>query len=358
MSVRGPAARPRSWRCTLVLLALLASALPARAATFPNLYVVTVQPDPTAADQRAAATEAAFAGLLVRVTGNRYAALDPQLQALIHDAKGYLNSYGEDRQGRAQVGFNGARVQAALTTLNVPAWGSERPLTLLWIAVDDGEGGRAQLPANDLPADVTPALAELLTMIRAELAAVADERGLPILLPLLDAEDMSAATFTDVWGGFDDRVLPASARYRADAVLIGRAHPGLLGYEIDWLLLKDGERRALEGTAVRDGLDAVADQYASELGVVGGATTTRVRVLDVATPADYGRVMGYLETVSALQSVDVEGLERGTLSLRVAARGDARVLERLLALGGVLRLDSAASSSNALVFRIANTGAR
>jgi hypothetical protein len=225
---------------------------------------------------------------------------------------------------------------------------------LLWIALDDGEGGRAQLSANEPPADVAPKLADLLTMIRTELAAVADERGLPILFPLLDAKDMSAATFTDVWGGFDDRLLPASSRYRADAVLIGRAHPGLLGYEVDWLLLKDGERRALEGTAVRDGLDAVADQYASELGVVGGATTTRVRVLDVATPADYGRVMSYLETVSVLQSVDVEGLERGTLSLRVAARGDARVLERVLALGGVLRLDSAASGSSGLVFRIAS----
>ncbi len=98
----------------------------------------------------------------------------------------------------------------------------------------------------------------------------------------------------------------------------------------------------LQGTAVRDGLDAVADQYASELSVVGGATTSRLRVLDVATPADYGRVMSYLEKVSSLQSVDVESLERGTLTVRVAARGDARVLQRVLALGGVLRPDSAA----------------
>jgi hypothetical protein len=342
----------------LSLLASIVPALAAHAATFPNLYVVTVQADPAATDQRAAATEAAFAGLLVRVTGNRYAALDPQLQPLIHDAKSYLNSYGDDRQGRKQVGFNAARVEAALTTLNVPAWGPERPLTLLWIAVDDGEGGRAQLPANELPTDVTPALTELLTMIRTELGTVADERGLPILLPLLDAEDLRAATFTDVWGGFDDRVLLASARYRADAVLIGRVHPGLLGHEVEWLLLKEGERRALEGTAVRDGLDAVADTYASELSVVGGATTTRIRVLDVTTPADYGRVMGYLETVSALQSVDVESLERGTLSLRVAARGDARVLERVLALGGVLRPDSTAAGGGSLAFRIANAGTR
>jgi hypothetical protein len=89
--------------------------------------------------------------------------------------------------------------------------------------------------------------------------------------------------------------------------------------------------------------------------VVGGATASRLRVLDVTTPADYGRVMSYLETVSSLQSVDVESLERGTLTVRVAARGDARVLERVLALGGVLRPDSA---GGALVFRIASAGGR
>src|SRR5215831_550566 len=354
MPVGSSGSPPRKWWRVLLSLVSLVPAVAANAATFPNLYVVTVQPDPAATDQRAAATEAAFAGLLVRVTGNRYAALDPQLQPLIHSARDYYNSYGTDRQGRWPVTFNAQRVEAALAQLNIPVWGPERPLTLLWIAVDDGEGGRAQLPANELPADVSPALAEQLTMIRTELATVADERGLPILFPLLDAEDLRAATFTDVWGGFDDRVLPASARYHADAVLIGRARPGVLGYEVEWLLLKDGARRTLEGTAVRDGLDAVADTYASELSVVGGATTTRIRVLNVTTPADYGRVMGYLEKVSALQAVDVESLERGTLSLRVAARGDARVLERVLALGGVLRPDASAGGS--LVFRIANAG--
>src|SRR5215471_14859952 len=220
MSVRNLVAPPRAWRRTLLLLTLFLPALVARAATFPNLYVVTVQPDPAAADQRAAATEAALAGLLVRVTGNRYAALDPQLQPLIHSARDYYNSYGTDRQGRWPVTFNAQRVEAALAQLNIPVWGAERPLTLLWVAVDDGAGGRAELPANELPTDITPALAELLTMIRMELAAVADERGLPIVLPLIDAEDLRAVTFTDVWGGFDDRVLPASARYRADAVLI------------------------------------------------------------------------------------------------------------------------------------------
>jgi uncharacterized protein len=330
----------------------------ARAATFPNLYSVTVNQDPAAADQRAAATQAAFAAVLARVTGNRFAATDPQLKPLLGDASRYTTQYGTDRQGRAIVGFNATRVDQALAALNVRIWGAERPLTVFWAAIDDGQGGRALLGSGDPPPEATPATVDLLNMLRTELVAVADERGLPMRLPQLDSEDLAAVTVDDVASGLDDRVLAASARYRADAVLIGRMHPGLVGNEVEWLVLKDGERRMLESTAVRDGLDAVADQYASELSVVGGATTSRLRVLDVKSPDDYGRVMSYLEKVSSLQSVDVESLERGTLTVRVAARGDARVLERVLALGGVLRPDSTTPGGGALVFRIASPGAR
>jgi hypothetical protein len=186
--------------------------------------------------------------------------------------------------------------------------------------------------------------------------AVTDDRGLPIALPLLDAEDMSAVTFADVWGGFDEPVQLASARYRADAVLIMRVRPTAFGNEVQCLLLKDGARRTLAGISLQDCLDAVADSYATELSVIGDASSARLTVLDVSTLGDYGRVVSYLETLSVLQSVEVESLERGVLTLRVAARGDAQVLERVLALGGVLAPAGASGSvvpATGLTFRVA-----
>jgi hypothetical protein len=197
-------------------------------------------------------------------------------------------------------------------------------------------------------------MTDQLKAIRAELMAAADERGLPIALPLLDAEDLSAVTFADVAGRFDDRIAQASTRYRADAILIGTIRPDVTGTEVQWLLVRGGERRLLEGVAVRDGLDAIADLYAADLGVVGGAATTLISVLDVSSAADYGRVMSYLESLSMLQSVDVDGLDRGVLSLRVNARGGAQVLERVLALGGVLSpaTGGASQPGPALAFKI------
>jgi hypothetical protein len=63
-----------------------------------------------------------------------------------------------------------------------------------------------------------------------------------------------------------------------------------------------------------------------------------------------------LESQSVLQSVDVDGFEGTTLRLRVAVRGDDRVVERVLTLGGVLvptAISSAVQAGETLVFRVA-----
>ena len=38
------------------------------------------------------------------------------------------------------------------------------------------------------------------------------ERAVPIILPLLDLEDQSVISAAEIWGGFSDRVIAASAR--------------------------------------------------------------------------------------------------------------------------------------------------
>src|SRR5262245_2700226 len=347
-------------RSFAVALAGIATwAAPIGAATLANLYSVTVTPDPAAADQRQAALQAAMSRLLIRVTGSRNAPLEPALRPLLSEPDKYLSSYGDDRQGRALVGFSRGQVERVLTELGQPVWGPERPLTLLWVAVDDGAGGRALLgagEANDCGTPIAPRMKEQLDAVREEIVTAADERGLPIAWPLLDLQDLNAVTCTDVWGGFEDGIVAASARYRADAVLIGKVRPGTFGNEVEWLFVQGGARQSLPVAGVRDAIDAAADRYAADLATVGNASLTLLTINNVLTPSDYGRVVSYLERQSVLQSVDVESLDSGTLRLRVAARGDARVLERVLALGGVLRPAATASSLGSLAFEVIPDG--
>ncbi|HEY8522027.1 MAG TPA: DUF2066 domain-containing protein [Gammaproteobacteria bacterium] len=323
------------------------------AATFTDLYRITVDPVQGAADPRRENIRAAMSRLLTRVTGRRDAGFDPDLASLMENADDFVNQYGQDRQGRIRVDFNAGRLSQALAALNRPVWGPERPLTLLWVAFDNGLGERALLGAGDpAGAGLSREMTALLTSARDELIRVADERGLPIAFPLLDVQDLAAVGFADVWGGFEEPVRAASERYAPDAILIGRVRADDFGTDVQWLLLAAGERRLLAGSSVPEGLDWAADLYASQYAVLGEGGTTRVTVLDVASFADYGRVMSYLESLSVLQSVDVEALDGGVLSLRVTARGDASVLERVLGLGGVLRRAERPGPPGTLLFEV------
>jgi uncharacterized protein len=344
-------------------MALLAAGA-ARAAIFPDLYTLTVELDPEARDSRAAAVDTAMRKLLVRITGRREPDADPALQGLIGNASRFVASVGVgfDRE-RAEVEFYPTQVDRELASLNQPVWGPERPLTLLWVAIDGGDGDRVLLSADGVGGaglPVAPGMAELARAIREQIETVADERGLPLALPLLDLEDLDAVSSGDVWGGFVEPVLVASARYGADAVLIGRLRLNPFGNSMQWTLVRGADRRSFSGAEPAEGLHWLADTYAADFSVLGGARIVRLIVRDVTSYADYGRVMSYLEGLSTLQSVDVEGYEGGMLSLRASARGEVGVLQRMLGLGRVLELDreSIAGPDNTLVLRVARGAQR
>ncbi|MBN1237704.1 MAG: DUF2066 domain-containing protein [Gammaproteobacteria bacterium] len=347
------------WLVPLALAALLGPHL-AEPAVFPNLYTLTVSPEGGVGD-RAAAIDLAMRRLLTRITGDRDAGNDPDLQDMVANAARYVESFAVPDRQTARVSFYATEIERELEARNRSVWGPERPLTLLWIAIDAGQGDRALVPAEGAPPGATPEMATLIESVREEVEAVAEERGLPITLPLIDIEDMAAVGFADVWGGFEQTISAASTRYGADAILVGRMRVTELGNDVQWLLLRNGERRLFAGEELVDGLHWLAQNYARDFSVVGGLRTVRLLVRDIGSLADYGRVMSYLEGLSALQTIDVESLDdSGLLSLRVAARGDVGVLERMFTLGRVLQLDEAmrsgAEGGNTLVLRMAGAG--
>jgi hypothetical protein len=334
----------------------MATGATALAATFPNLYTVTVELPPNTPNRQAQVDRVGMTQLLTRVTGRRDAAYAPELAPLIESASTHVTSRSRVDRERDSVGFNAAAIVGALSRANWPVWGAERPSTLLWVAVDFGDGQRALMGATAATDEGSTELAELMMQLREELDAVASERGLPITYPLLDIEDRNAIDFAEVWGGFEGLIAAASERYNADGVLVGRVSVTDFGLDVRWSFLDETRSSAVLGSDVRGGVDWLADRYAAEYSTVGGARVAHITVLDVTSVDEYGRVMSYLESQSVLQSVDVDGFEGTTLRLRVAVRGDDRVVERVLTLGGVLvptASTSAVPGSESLVFRVA-----
>jgi hypothetical protein len=342
-----------------IAVLLSAASSPAAAATFPDLYTVTVELPANTPNRQAQVDRMGMAQLLTRITGRRDAANAPELAPLIERASALVTSRSRIDRERDTIGFNSAAVASELERASWPVWGAERPSTLLWVAVDFGNGERALMGATPATDEWSPGLAMLMSQLREELDAVASERGLPIAYPLLDLEDRGAIGFAEVWGGFEGLVAAASERYNADGVLVGRVATTAFGLDVRWSFVDEARGSAVLGSDVRGGVDWLADQYAAEYSAVGGARIAHIAVLEVTSLDDYGRVMSYLESQSVLSSVDVEGFDGTTLRLRVASRGDDRVVERVLTLGGVLVPAAGGLASGpleGLVFRIAGAG--
>jgi hypothetical protein len=333
----------RAGRALLVAAALIQASI-AYGATFPNLFTVTVASDPQADNLRDAAVIRAMEVLLVRVTGRSEAPAYPELQELIATAAQYMNSYGELDNDMVRVGFNGGAVQGALTQLQWPIWGAERPQVVLWAAIDFGSGLRAVLTSGEAAeAEGAPALPNDLEALRAgieaDLVQAANERGLPMALPVLDLDDFESISFAEIWGGFEPQIMQASARYAADFALTARISLSDFGLEIGWTLISAANRsQTLRTTTLREGIDWAADQFAAQFSSAGGAQSTRIDIEGIDSLLDYGRIMSYLETVSIIETLEVASLSGDVLSLAASIRGDERVLTRVFELGGVLEV--------------------
>ena len=208
-------------------------------------------------------------------------------------------------------------------------------------AADDGEirGGAVVGSASN---PLTGEAEAVFNEVAAEILTAADERGLPLVLPILDAEDRRHVRFADVWGGFDRIVARAAERYNADAMMIVRIMQTELGLEVRWIVQRDDRMETLTTPRARLGIDWLADEFASEFTTIGDANLARLTIREVRTWPDFGRVLDYLESVSVIESVDVESITGTDLVLRVTARGDDSQLIRYLTLDGQLAADERA----------------
>jgi hypothetical protein len=312
------------------LLLLLVLSPPGVAGVVEQLYDAEVDWD---GQDRRAAFSAALGEVIVRVTGDRGSLREAAVAELMAKPDGYVQQFRPGDAGDTLwVSFDGAAVTQALRAIGQPVWGEERPTTLLWLAVDQGSGRRGVLGADPDRDDA------VMAALRTRVEDTARARGLPIVFPLLDAEDRAALSFADLWGGFDEAIEGASGRYATDAVLAGRVSLS----EPDrgrWTLYSGSAPMRWVGDTA-DGIERTADHYAAIFAVSGAGAAARdlaVRIHGVRDVAGYARALSHLESLTAVREVSVEQMEGDRLTLRLAVNGSPASLDQALALGSVLR---------------------
>ncbi len=235
--------------------------------------------------------------------------LDPVQRGLIDNASQGVNS------GLAvRFDFQPAAIKKLTRDAQLPTWWSRRPLTMIWMVLDE-PSGRTVVDHGAVG-------------IRNELDAAAQQRGLPVMLPLMDLQDSVAVNPAVIWGKFTDVLDQANQRYMASQYLLGRfSVQEILGerlYTGEWLVRSsDGEAsqffRGVDlDNLVQAGIDMatrhVLDQH---LVFTNVPRQHDLVVRGVAGIRAYAGLLDYLQSLEFIDSVMVLGLQADALTLRI-----------------------------------------
>jgi hypothetical protein len=306
--------------CAVVLVVLITTWSDApQAYTVTNLYSAAVPVSERAPDANAAAFREAMAIVLVKVTGLDEAPV--RLRSAVGNARAYVQRYGYDANGQLEVGFDRVAIDRLITAEGLPIWGMERPVTLLVARLRPLDG-----PAVWLSADSAD-------LAREAIDDASDQRGVPLIWPLVDAADRRRLSAFDQRSPRPEDLGELAGRYRADAILYADLRETPDGsLEGLWTLGFDDETGSRSGGPA-DGIALAAERFVTAYAATANdVVTIDVDVVGITDLAAYARTLDYLEKLSLTEQVAVEEVAGDSVRLRLTLRGDPSTFQRSLAL--------------------------
>jgi len=319
----------------MLVLAFVTS--PVWAVEVASLYSAQVPLDEEEEDPRARAYEMALADVLLRVSGSELATDTDMIELLFPDPASYIVQFRPGEDDTLWVSFDGEAIENTLRQSGQSVWGNDRPLTLIWLAVDWGQGEREIIAADDpvRSRDESRSI-DRNRLLRQRVLDIAERRGLPVAFPLLDTIDLQNLSFSDIWGGFDDALIAASERYKADSILVGRIRPAT-GQRNRWSFYFGGEERSWTGEPELV-LGVVADMLAAEFAIGGNAVAESVEltVAGIGSVEAFGAVQNLLAETTVVEQFSIIEVEGDRIRFRIDAIGGAERLRRALRFGGLI----------------------
>ncbi len=308
---------------------------PAIAVEMASLYTVEVTLDPNDPNAQSNAYRTALTEVLVRVTGSTAAAESEDMAALFPNPTRYVRQFRPGADNMLTVSLDGPAIERTLRQAGATVWGSDRPLTIVWLAIDWGLGDREIVGADDPNGDRRAV--DRNQLLRERVQAVATRRGLPIVFPLLDVEDLQRIGFVDIWGGFDDPLLEASARYAADSILVGRIRPNEM-QQPRWTWYMGEERFGWPGEP-EEAIDQLADALAARDAIRGDEASEIIEltISGIDSVTAYGRVQQYMENLRVADNLSITAAHPDRIVYQVEVQGGLERLDNALSLSSILQ---------------------
>jgi hypothetical protein len=315
-----------------LILAIVLAFLPflAQAETVNDLYRTVVPVVDQSKAEQLRAMRIGLGKVLVKVTG------DSQAMANIAFSNperyvtefGYV-SYRDPQTPEAAASGTGMSLSYAASAIDrllrkyqLQVWPSDRPGLLVWMVVD-GAGGKSFVTQENMPAAVS------------SLKLLMEDRGAPLILPLLDLQDTRNVSENDVWNLNLSKLASAAERYKTNAWLAIRFYQSSSGqWRAARLLNLNGEDDlqnvvantlpALINKIIPEAVDNLASHYA----YVPNTDTEEV-MLHLENINDYksfNQAVGYLESLEVVRRLTVSEVDDHRLMLRLFVEGEVNLL--------------------------------
>ncbi|MBN1378500.1 MAG: DUF2066 domain-containing protein [Gammaproteobacteria bacterium] len=315
-----------------------------------DIYSADVELADGTSTARQDAFKQALAKVLIKLSGTREILEEPASGKIIEDAPRYVQSYRKNKASEStfpdlssnpagntilHVDFDGPALERALVAVGLPVWSGTRPSTLVWLAVEDSQ--RRYILAENSKSVVLPILQQ-----------AAAERGLPIIIPLMDQTDRQQVEYIDIRGGFGSRLQQATERYNVPIILVGALQSsGSSGWTVKWTVMCESissswvESNLPLAQVMRSGIDGLADILSSRYAFVstpGGQLSEYVLAVDqVTTLQHYAIVLSILQKLVFVESVTSIRAKGSQVYYRVSMHGQLQELARALALAKQLQ---------------------
>lgn len=317
--------------------------LQAQTVVVPELYRAEVLVPDNSAESQNEAFRQGLIQVLVRLSGSRAIEHMPESEAILAKAPRYALGYSYNRVEASEeeeakltirIEFDGPALERVLHKAGLPVWAAKRPSVLVWLAVEQGR--KRSILAEDSESQAVQHLQQ-----------GARERGIPLILPLMDLEDRRHVEFGDIRAGFFDTLSQAAQRYNTDMMLIGWLKKARSG---DWVVTWTVQRgntssRWREDSlpleeAVRSGVEGLADIMASRYAFSATPDSQLneyvVAIGQLMSLEHYAAVLNMLQGMIFIEHVTPAYIAADQAAFKVLMRGPLAELEKSLMLSNRL----------------------
>ena len=328
------------------------------AAVIDDLYDAKIPVNNQSEQTQNNAFSLAFKQVLIKARGNDDLLTDQKIKYAITRATRFVRSYSYEKQQSQLylvVNFDPQRVESVIRSAGFPVWDKRRPDSLIWLAIKSSDNSDRRIARPSEYSDIYQ-----------QLSLRAAQRGITLMFPVWDLDDIQNLGVYDIWGGFSAQISLASERYSVPSVLSARIYLSdnqsfevdqngektqskpALKWSADWTMIEGegllaGQLQGEHPLMIAEGLiNTLADQlslkYAIDLAQIDRADTkVQIVVNNIDTLTYYSLALRSLKNMSIVNGVTLIQQQGPRATFELDLLGDIDDLTNALSLDSKIR---------------------